>query len=504
MLISFLAPSRFEGIEARHLLVFFKQLTAYGRECVTYVGEAGYFRSPADHRLDGRPEWQQSWCETFEYEPPHDLEGVQFRTVPDDLLAARQSRLRSRWRVYGQLTTRRCAEVEAAFDGALASIPNASDAEAVVTFANMPSLSRVAAKRRLPVVHTHFGPLRKPDYLMTGYWDRRGVNSRTDAARRFRAFRREVAGRGPTLLSCEELLHTLRRTAVPDGPDAADAPYATGLALQGEENGYVHGLGALDLISAAQERFRRDDILLRSHPGALTRYSDALGVADTSASATDFILACRTVMTVSSGVAFEAMLLGRRCVVLGDSPFCIAADRSFGAADRRTHRDHLLALNCLAFGYLVPYALMFDLEYTRWRLTDPPEVDILRHHQRWYRERLTASPSSSLTLSTAAKLIESVSHGAPPQPLIVFGAGQATPSLVDRLRADRFELLGVFDNDETQWGRTLRGLPIGQPTYRDDALVLVSSLTYADAIVHQLASLGFPPGRVLRLTQAAA
>ena len=504
MFISFLMPSRYEGIPARHLLVLYKQLDALGREHAAFIGERDYFQPPAELQAAGRLEWQPSWRQMFEYEPPGNLDGVTFRTLPDDLLTARLARMQSRWRLYGQLVTRPCAEVEAAIDTACASIPNASAAEAIVTFANLPALSRVAARRRLPLVHTHFGALRKPDYAMTGYWDLRGVNSNTDAARRYRRFRREARHSRFTPLTQEELLHTVRRTPMPDGPQAAGAPYPIGLALQGEENAYVHGFGGLDLLSAARQRFDCDQILFRTHPGALTTYSNTLGVVDTSGSSAEFILKCRTVMTVNSGVALEAMLLGRRCAVLGDSPLRIAADASIETALLPPRRDHLLALNFLVFGYLVPYSMMFDPDYMRWRLTDPPEIEIVHHHQRWYRRQLTVAPSSSLTLSTATKLLDAVTRRERRLPLVVFGAGACTPTLVDHLRGGAFDLLGLFDNDRARWGSSLLDLPIGPPMYRDDAVVLVSSLTHADDIVRQLGALGYPAERILRLAQAAA
>jgi hypothetical protein len=140
----------------------------------------------------------------------------------------------------------------------------------------------------------------------------------------------------------------------------------------------------------------------------------------------------------------------------------------------------------------------------RWRLSDPPEIEIVRHHQRWYRNQLAVSASSSLTLSTAMKLLDAVTPGERRLPLAVFGAGASTPALVDHLRGGAFDLLGVFDNDRARWGSSLRDLTIGPPAYHDDAAVLVSSLTHADEIVRQLGALGYPADRILRLTQAVA
>ncbi|MFI5178887.1 MAG: hypothetical protein ACHQO8_10005 [Vicinamibacterales bacterium] len=502
MFISFLIPSVFEHTRARHLLVFYKQLGAFARDEMAFVGEPDYFRSPAELQAEGRPEWNASWRDAYEYEPPVSLDDVQYRALPGNLFATRLRRVQSSWKLYGQMVTRRLPELEAAFSAAVESLTHRGPIQGLMAFANNPSVSFVARRRGLPVVHTEFGPLRKPAYVMTGYWDLRGVSRGTDAVRRFRNFRRAATrGRVP-LLSREELLHTLRRLPLPDAPGAADAPFRLGVALQGEDNAHVQGINALDVLSVARQRFHRDEILVRYHPGGLSRYSDTLGVTDTSADSTAFIQKCETILTVNSGTALEAMLLGRRAVVLGDSPFRIAADRSFDTATRLDDAQQLLALNFLVFGYIVPAALMFDPDYTRWRLSHPSELEIYRHHQRWYRAQLMQCEppdEPALALSTAAKLLNAVPRGDGPARAVIFGAGQTTPALVDRLRPERFSLLGLFDNDRAKWGAQVAGLTISPPAYRDDTTVVVSSLTHADAIVGQLHMLGYPSERILRL-----
>jgi len=502
MFISFLTPSVFEDVHARHLCVFYRQLGAFGRDQIAFIGEPAYFRHPADLRAEGRPEWQESWRNAYGYAPPKDLDGLRFGTLPPDLFRARLRRLKSSWKLYGQMLTRRLPELEAAFSTGLESLGQVGPREAVLTFANNPSVAHVAGRHRIPIVHNEFGPLRPPAYEMTGYWDRSGVSRGTEAARRFRVFSREVAAAHVPMRSSDELLHTLRRVPMPDVPAPQQAPYRVGVALQGEDNAHVHGTGALDLLSMARQRHHRDEILVRYHSGAVARYADSLGVTDDSPGATEFIVRCETVLTVSSGTALEALLLGRRAVVVGDSPFALAADRSLDVSPARRGARHLRALNFLVFGYLVPGALMFDPDYVRWRLTSPSELDIFRHHQRWYRDRLastTQQMSSPVGVAAAATPLDAVPESSVPLPLVVFGAGAATPGLVAGLRPDRFALLEVFDNDRSKWGTSLAGLTITPPRFRPEASVAVASETHADAIVHQLRGLGYAPERILRL-----
>lgn len=503
MFTSFLIPSVFEGVHARHLCVFYAQLGAYGRDQVSFVGEPAYFESPATLAAAGRPEWSPSWRAAYGYEPPEDLAGVVYETLPPGLLTPRLRRLGSSWKVYGQLLTKRLPEVEAALEHALQALARRSGVEAVLAFANNPSLSHVARMHHLPVVHCEYGPLRPPDYVMTGYWDRRGVSWGSDAARRYREFRRASIAAAVPVLDRHELLSVLRRTPLPAAPTPSEARYRVGIALQGDDNACVHGVNALDLLSMARRQHAPEDILLRYHPGSLTRLSETMAVIDTSDSPTAFIQQCEAVLTVSSGTALEALLLGRRAVVIGDSPFALAAERRLEpAAKAASESERLRILNFLVFGYLVPGALMFDASYLRWRLTNPSELDIYRHHQRWYRTRMLEQPGPHQlrpSVLAATKLLDAVPSGGAPAALVLFGAGAATPALAASLQPHRFAVTAIFDNDAARWGSALAGVPIEPPEYRADTSVVVASLTHADAIVGQLRALGYPAERVLRL-----
>jgi hypothetical protein len=277
---SFLLPSVFEGVSARHLCVFYAQLGAFGPDQIAFIGEPSYFEEPSALERAGRPEWRRSWRDAYGYEPPVDLAGVTFRALPEDLFAARRSRVRSSWRLYGQLARRRLPELESAFSAALDSLDIAGPSEAVLLFANNPSVVQVARRRGIPVVHNEFGPLRRPAYVMTGYWDQHGVSRGSDARRRFREFRRELRADRVPLLGREEILYTLRRAPLPEVRDAGAARYRIGVALQGDDNACVQGVSALDVLSAARQRCCPEDILVRYHFGSETRYSATLGHID--------------------------------------------------------------------------------------------------------------------------------------------------------------------------------------------------------------------------------
>jgi hypothetical protein len=504
MFVSFLMPHETRAIKARHLCMFYKQLGELDPKDIAFIGTPEYFRDPEVLRAEGRGEWQPLFQEIFGFTPPATLDGVLYHVLPDDLLAARLRRLRSPMKVYRALLTERLPEVERAFAAGLDALGAVRPIEAVLLFANVLSVEQVARERGIPVIHNEVGPLRGPVYIPTAYWDRRGVNGHTDALRRYRAFRREIGRRDIGVLTRPELLRTMRRIQPLEGPAVSDAPYLIGVALQVDDDSnllaYARGFSGLDLTMAARNAVPKDRVLIRCHPQGLSSDNGHLGIIDRSPDVADFIQACQTVITVNSSTALEAMLFGRRVVVYGDSPFRIAADRALDGPSRRSEADRLLALNFLLFGYLMPYALIFDADYSRWRLGDPPELDIYRFHQRWYREQLQLDGHEGpVTFSTTAKLLPAWFAGRRDQGVMVFGAGEGAPALIDHLRANGVTLLGVFDSDERKWGSRIAGLSVSPPAYRDDVVVVVASLNYAEAMTARLRSLGYPADRIVTL-----
>lgn len=500
MFASFLLPSVFEGEPARHLQVFYNQLAGFGRHDISFIAQPDYFRPPASFEAEGRPEWRDAVREMFQFEPPQTLQDVVFETLPEDLFTRRVTMLGSSWKLYGQLMRRRVPELEAAFGAALDRLGRRRSLEGVITFVDMPSVARASAERNLPLVHCEYGPLRAPGYVMTGYWDIRRTSVLADAGLRLRAFTRAVRQRRITLLDRPDLLRLLRRDVIPDMPDAADAPYRVGIALQGDEVGYGQGISQLDLHSVARRHVGYDEVLIRHHPAARTYCSELLGLSDRSPNVTDFIARCETILTVSSGTALEALLFGRRAVVVGDSAFALAADRALETRAGRSEIERLTALNFLALNYIVPFELMLDADYSRWRLSGPPEHEISEAHRRWYQ---SWADRRAIPASLAGALVGAVPRTYRPE-VLVFGAGSRATDIIARLRATAMEPTGLFDNDSSRWGAAVGSLRVESPAYRDRAVVVVSSVSYGHEMVNQLRTLGYPSNRIICLTQTAA
>jgi hypothetical protein len=258
--------------------------------------------------------------------------------------------------------------------------------EAVLAWCNTPSLSHVAASHGLPVIHSELGALRLPHYIPTAYFDFSGVNGNTESERRYEAFRSDSAACSFPSLTREELLEFARLS--PPHPGEGGCPtFAAGVAEQMELDSntiaFSNGWNRRKLQRHVIDQFGKENVLTRRHPYQPRDPDEELEVkSDESASSIEFLGKCREVFSINSSVGLEALLYGKKATFVGQNPF--------GYAARIAIDDELelrRALNFAVFGYLVPYPLVYDHEYIRWRLSGPSETEILQHHFSYWLRR---------------------------------------------------------------------------------------------------------------------
>lgn len=129
------------------------------------------------------------------------------------------------------------------------------------------------------------------------------------------------------------------------------------------------------------------DISLRVHPAHSNRnkYNDLYNV-DNSKSSLEWILNCRRIVSVGSNISFETMLLGRTAYILGDNfPYLYGGINSLKYIDEKV--CDIKYLNYLIFCYYVPYDLMFNNEYIKWRLTNPELNEIYNYNQNYIMKK---------------------------------------------------------------------------------------------------------------------
>jgi hypothetical protein len=155
-----------------------------------------------------------------------------------------------------------------------------------------------------------------------------------------------------------------------------------GVVLQVEDDSnllcYGNSFDNDGIIARAMIQAPLENLLVRAHPGS--RFSLKRGPikVDDSPTSADFIRKCSRVMTINSSVGLEALLYDVPVEILGDCSYRFIADAVDAEEKRRRIGFYL-------YNYLVPISLIFDLQYLRFRLSDPGEKGIcVRHLQHYF------------------------------------------------------------------------------------------------------------------------
>ena len=246
--------------------------------------------------------------------------------------------------------------------------------------ANDVSMSVAAAEFKVPLVHYEKGPLREPDYQETAYWDLSGVNGSTECEARLQAVGKldwkdlELSREELLFLFCADNEKFAARIAVL--PQDADAGVAGQVDDDSNVIAYSHGYSNFEALQYAEHLFPDGKVIVRRHPAARTLCA---GEYDVDKSVHHFIQRVGLVICINSSVALEAVLMGKPAIVLGDSPF-----RNLSSQIRKGRiippDDLIRKLNFILLNYLVPVPAVDSLEYTRWRLSGPSEMEIRKRH----------------------------------------------------------------------------------------------------------------------------
>lgn len=262
--------------------------------------------------------------------------------------------------------------------------------DAFVSICNCPSLEKVARALNKEVIHLEIGPLRAPLYRNTAYLDFTGVNGNTEARARYESCQTEID------ITCSmNDLHRYFLEAISLPPSSENQ--VAGIVLQVEDDSniiaYSHNFTNISLISYVRQQHTLENILVRAHPGSLFRLRDDIFSIDASANSLEFIQKCHSIYTINSSVGLEALLCEKKTNILGDCSYAFVAEEASGP-------NRVNAMAFYLFAYLVPFELIFNLEYLRFRLDHPAELDIVRKHLQFYSKMPDEREENSHTLST--------------------------------------------------------------------------------------------------------
>lgn len=371
MIVAYFPSFPFRGRSAPYLWIFYKLLTTYGNR-LHFLTDDLYRQDVDIWRQYERWEVLEESQKRQGYRLPTaaELNGLSYTPFNSDFFVRMLTEHGGNpTRAFYEYLTQYDTLLEKDFYTALQTI---GDVEVVLNWCNCPSLYSACKKLNIPVMNMELGPLRHPEYLSTGYLDFSGVNGNTEAAARYAA----VAEDCQLGLKLEDL----RGFFCSDSLPPLTKKYKSGIVLQVENDSnliaYSNGFNNQILLDYAQLNYD-GDFLVRSHPGSAFRLNENLSNVDHSATSIDFIAQCQKIVTINSSVGLEALLMGVPVITFGDCSFRFILEA-------QGEQERINRLGFYLFAYLVPYALIFDLDYIRFRLTGPDEKSIIKKHLQFY------------------------------------------------------------------------------------------------------------------------
>ncbi|EIY5012437.1 hypothetical protein ML039_002722 [Klebsiella quasipneumoniae] len=391
MFAVFLPPYPFRGVKAPYLWLFLKYLHC-SNEKILFITSPDYVEVINDETQHSRWEFDAASMASLGY------------SIPDEQSLARHEYLYLDHALYETMLAQHHHDPIKSFTTFLTESISELENElfslltkeiiqrvdAFVSICNCPSLEKVARALNKEVIHLEIGPLRAPMYRNTAYLDFTGVNGNTEARARYESCQTEID------ITCSmNDLHRYFLEAI-SLPSSSDNQVA-GIVLQVEDDSniiaYSHDFTNISLISYVRQQHSLENILVRAHPGSLFRLRDDIFSIDASANSLEFIQKCHSIYTINSSVGLEALLCEKKTNILGDCSYAFVAEEASGP-------NRVNAMAFYLFAYLVPFELIFNLEYLRFRLDHPAELDIVRKHLQFYSKMLDEREENSHTLST--------------------------------------------------------------------------------------------------------
>lgn len=391
MFAVFLPPYPFRGVKAPYLWLFLKYLHC-SNEKILFITSPDYVEVINDETQHSRWEFDAASMASLGYSIPDEqslatheylyLDHALYETM---LAQHHHDPIKS----FTTFLTESISELENELFSLLTK-EIIQRVDAFVSICNCPSLEKVARALNKEVIHLEIGPLRAPMYRNTAYLDFTGVNGNTEARARYESCQTEID------ITCSmNDLHRYFLEAI-SLPSSSENQVA-GIVLQVEDDSniiaYSHDFTNISLISYVRQQHSLENILVRAHPGSLFRLRDDIFSIDASANSLEFIQKCHSIYTINSSVGLEALLCEKKTNILGDCSYAFVADEASGP-------NRVNAMAFYLFAYLVPFELIFNLEYLRFRLDHPAELDIVRKHLQFYSKMPDEREENSHTLST--------------------------------------------------------------------------------------------------------
>jgi hypothetical protein len=382
--------------ELHSLWIFYKYLGLAKKFGWPIISQEKYFEDPVIYAKMGMAEASNSATfEFYEYEKPtkHDIDLIQKYVIPDSLFDLLTEELGSHSDVIVYLLKNRYEPLEQClrkmFQDIKSNAANGEIIEGILTFNTaIISLKYVAKELNIPIIYNEWGPLRPPCYRKTAYFDFKGTRIDNELEYRFDKFNLEIQKTFCPILNRKEILSLFLDYKYMNAINRLDSEpeFEIGVAMEAMYD-YISlsktYYSNFELILMVRRNYLEDEIIFRPRPGDLANPKYYVKNIDDSESSMNFILKCKKVAVVNSNLAFEAMLLGKTVyTTAANGVYNFKATKIL--SDKNENIADLEFINFVVFGYLIPYELLIDVKYLRWRLTNPSEIEIYNYHLDYY------------------------------------------------------------------------------------------------------------------------
>lgn len=378
--------------EAVYLWYFYKWLGECKKHGWAMIAQEEYFYDVKYYISKGFQEaYNVERARTFQYIPPKkgDLDKVKKYPIPKSLFEDLEKEKGTHYNAYCSMLTEYCEPLGNLIESFISDIEKSGEKiEAFAVLQHNQTLQEVASKHGIPVIHQEWGPFRKKMYLTTMYWDLKNLHYKSSVMERYEAFKKEVSANGLRLFTNKELLalmlmpENLKYIKKMNGRPKFKLGLALGMTI--EEIYTCHKFYTdMEMIYQSLKHYKRKDIIIRRHPGEPygSQYITFTDMMQNEGNVVDFILSCENIATVGSNVGIEAMFYDRGAYVFTEIPPYYVSSHDFAEIGKHAEKDFL---NFFALCYLAPFDFMTDIEYIRWRLSNPSETEIFKKHLEYY------------------------------------------------------------------------------------------------------------------------
>ena len=241
-----------------------------------------------------------------------------------------------------------------------------------------PSLAVIAKKYNIKIINTELAPARPFNYNDTfGYFQ---FCNKYDSKYITKVYNDFKLTNNHVILSRKELILLLLSTSnlkyiklLYESP-IYDLGYALGMKDDKYEKIYVD-MTYKDVTNKLKKIYCKNQVLLRPHPAIKEDKYDDFYKLDDSNNTFEWIGKCKNIICSVSNVGFEAMLFGRGVTHIFEG-LPTAFNKKYNLDFIDDSVVGLEKLNFLTFGVYVPYDILYDLNYIKWRLEDPSIEEI--------------------------------------------------------------------------------------------------------------------------------